>query len=494
MKMTVIGFTRESRGISPQELDSLKIHCGKNAGISQLRNQYFDSAVSDPEKAAKRFIATTKMKHLSIADHAQVEVLFEDASRFMAMLLNSLQYYATTEKSGRYTEMRGNSPEQCVLYDKWNAIFKKRILEVYPDYNDAFIKKQLTTKGLIANFNIVNGRVYEKPDDGVPFDKTRPCTWGNDVTDLGDIAKTMSEIMENPRLPVNTRSQENARYILSIFTKSTTFGYTTSLSQWNYIYDWCRKYMANFKWMEWADAEAETLIRMDVSPERPATWFERQVYDDLENLQDYIYKNLYCPEIRDRKKRGFDMLTELLSPEHPMGKYDPVKDNHTGFAYTTDYLCSFIVLSHLHRHRTLKYWMLTDSIKEPGLYGYYVPAFIKGTALEDEWLSDLDSVKNLYPQGMLIHVVESGTLDNFVLKASERYCGAAMLETMLNVKSVGKKFVNFYESGFATKLEKAYIERFYDPVAKHFHTKNTITDGCEEGCYFGCTRATDRTV
>ena len=69
-----------------------------------------------------------------------------------------------------------------------------------------------------------------------------------------------------------------------------------------------------------------------------------------------------------------------------------------------------------------------------------------------------------------------------------------MLETMLNVKHVGEKFVELYESGNATDLEKAQIEKFYDPVAKTLRTKNTITDGCEEGCYFGCARALNRIV
>lgn len=479
MQMTVIGFTRESHGISPEELERLKVHCGKNAGISQLRDQYFDSAVSDPAKAAKRFIATTKMKHLSIADHAQVEVLFENASRFMAMLLNSLQYYATTEKSGRFTEMHGNSPEQCALYDKWNDIFRKRILEVYPDYNDAFIRKQLSSKS-VSGFIVRNGRIYAEGSDAVT---------GNlkDITDEDEVAAILSEIMSNPRLPVNTRSQENARYVLDIFTKSTTFGYTTSLSQWNYIYDWCLKYMDNFY------MSPDGFYRHRDN-DKPATSFETGIYDDLKELSDYIRKNLYCDEIRDRKKRGFDMITDLLAPDHPMVKYDHARDENIRFSYTTDYYCSFIVLSHLHRHRTLKYWMLTESIKNPGCLGYYVPVFIKDTPYEKEWLKDMDSVRHLYPQGMRIHVIEAGTLDNFVLKVSERYCGAAMLETMLNVKHVGEKFVELYESGNATDLEKAQIEKFYDPVAKMLRTKNTITDGCEEGCYFGCARALNRIV
>lgn len=478
MKMTVTGFTREARGITPEELDALKIHCGKNAGISQLRDQYFDSAVSDPEKAAKRFVATVKMGHTSIANHGKVEVLFEDATRFLAMIMNSLQYYDTTEKSGRYTKMHGNSPEQCNLYDKWNARFKKRILEVYPDYNDIFIRKQLL-KDYKEEFDdgsmtVKNGKVYKNGND--------------DIADTS-LKHTMEEIMDNPRLPVNTRSQENARYILSIFTKSTTFGYTTSIDQWNFIYDCCINYMNQFH-----KGRDGVTYRINCSPAVPATWFEMQVLADLKDLSDYIRKNLYVPEIRDRKKRTFDMLTTMVQPEHAMAAYSHDEDENIAFSYLTDYLCSFIVLSHLHRHRTLKYWIDMSHMSEPGYFGWYIPEFIKGTDDEKEWVEDLESVRDLYPQGMRLHVIEAGTLDNFILKTSERFCGCAMLETMMNVRDVAIKFVTKYKAGKTTDLEDACIERFYDPDKDELRTKRTITEGCREGCYFGCAHAIDRIV
>lgn len=472
MELKINAFMQESDGMTAEQLEELKTFAGKNAGISQLRDGYFGTSVSDPEKAAPRFRATTKMGHTSIAGHAKVEVIFENASRMMAMIMNSLQYYDTTEKSGRYTEMTGNNKEQCDLYDKWNALFRKRILEVYPDYNDAFIAKKLKAKD-VEGVYVKNGHVYNSDND-------------TDVTDCGPVRNYMDEIMSDPRLPVNTRSQENARYILSIFTKSTTFGYTTSLDQWNFIYDWCTKYIVQFT------ADGSGLNRIVGNGKRKATLFEANVYADLNELADFIRLNLYCPTIRDHKKRGFDMLTTVFDPDHPMQEYNWASDEAIGFSYLTNYYASFIVLSHLHRHRTLKYWMQLGEM--PGMYGFFVPPFIKGTTLEDEWLKDMKSVVHLYPQGMLVHIIEAGTLDNFVLKTSERYCGCAMWETMNNVRNLGLKFADLYESGNASKLEKAYIEKFYDPETKQLRTKNAITDGCREGCYFGCAHALDRIV
>lgn len=480
MNLTVTGMTMETEGITKEQLNDLKIYCGKNAGISQLREGFFGTTVSDPEKALPRFKNTVKMGHMSIADHAWIEVLFENSSRMMAMVMNSLQYYNTTEKSGRYTEMTGNTPEQRNLYDKWNKLFKKRILEVHPDYNDAFITKQLKAKG-ISGFYVKNGRIFGENTGVISGNDT-------DITDRPEVQENLNDILSNPRLPVNTRSQENARYILGIFTKSTTFGYTTTLAQWNYIYDWCQRYIMQF---EKSSIAANGLIRyLKDGTIRPATFFETQMYDDLQELYTYLRENLYIENLRDHKKRGFDMLVDIFDENHFMKDYNHEKDENIRFAYTTDYDTSLIVLSHLHRHKTLKYYMNLDVEHA----GFYVPVFIQGTELEDEWLKDMESVRDLIPQGMLVHIIETGTLDNFALKTSERFCGCAMLETMLNVKSVGEKFVELYESGKATQLEKNVIERFYDPDTKQLRTKATITDGCHEGCYFGCAHALDRIV
>lgn len=477
MKLKTIGLTTETDGISKEQMNQLKVYCGKNAGISQLREGFFGTAVSDPEKALPRFKNTVKMGHMSIADHAWIEVLFENASRMMAMVMNSLQYYNTTEKSGRYTEMTGNTQEQRELYDKWNGLFKKRILEVHPDYNDAFITKQLKAKG-ISGFYVENGRIFGENTGVLSGNDT-------DITDRPEVQEKLSDILSNPRLPVNTRSQENARYVLSIFTKSTTFGYTTTLAQWNYICDWCERYMDQFTWL------SSGLVRSKgTEVERPATFFEKELYVEFDELSTYLRENLYVKDLCDHKKRGFDMLVDIFDEDHFMKDYDHDRDENIRFAYTTDYDTSLIVLSHLHRHKTLKYYMNLDVEHA----GFYVPLFIKDMELEEEWLKDLESVREMIPAGMLVNVVETGTLDNFALKTSERFCGCAMLETMMNVKSVAEKFVELYESGKATQLEKNVIERFYNPETKELRTKATITDGCHEGCYFGCEYALDRIV
>lgn len=462
MNLRVSAVTKAQDGITEKDMEQLKIHCGINAGISQCRETFLDGNVQDEEKARKRFDFTVKRGHMSIADHAMVEVVFEKASRMMAMVMNSLRFHATTEKSGRYTEMEGNDAGQCALYDKWNAIFKARVLELYPDYNDAFLEKQLAARGFPCM--VKNGR----PD-----------------REAEGLEKAMSEILAMPNLPSNTRSQENARYVLSIFTKSTAFGYTTSLAQWNYIYDWCMKYIVQFT----EEAGGELLrVLWDGLDKRRATGFEKNLYADLKELAAFIKENLYVEHLRDHKKRCFSMLTNIAEIRHPMFYYDKDEDDHLGFSYSQSYEGSFILLSHLHRHRTIQYWMHL----EEGA-GFYVPQMIRGRKEEKEWLSDLEGIRHLYPQGMLVRITEAGTLDNFVLKATERLCGCAMLETMENVRDLAMKFAcHAKENG--SSVERQYVSMFYDFEEDKLKTKDKITDGCREGCYFGCGRALNRIV
>ena len=73
---------------------------------------------------------------------------------------------------------------------------------------------------------------------------------------------------------------------------------------------------------------------------------------------------------------------------------------------------------------------------------FYVPPIIKGTDLEKEWLKDISSLEDLFPQGMLVKVNERGTIENFVLKCTERICGAAQLEIMNQTIETMDKYIN----------------------------------------------------
>ena len=72
---------------------------------------------------------------------------------------------------------------------------------------------------------------------------------------------------------------------------------------------------------------------------------------------------------------------------------------------------------------------------------YYVPPIIAGTEFEEQWLKDISSLQKNYPQGMLVKINERGTIENFVLKCTERLCGAAQLEIMEQTKNTMNKYI-----------------------------------------------------
>lgn len=393
MKLSVIGYMRShmdqnslvtvSNDCMPGIIEDLKRFAGAEAGICYMSKPYFDSYVSDEVKALKRFYTVAATGHHSIAGHSQVAVLFEGIPKILAMYLNNLVDYETSEKSGRYTEMTGNTELEVVLYEKWCGLFSKCI------YN----------------------------------------TYGSKIDD-----RTVDKL-----------AKENARYLLSIFTP-TTMGYTTSVRQWNYIIDWCDRF---------------------VKSETPNNYFYRELKKYFKELASEIEKVLYIQELRDFKDRvGLDLIDfeETNTTEFQFGK-----------VYNIGYWGSFAELAQAHRHRTLFYNMQFDGVSKR----YYVPPIILGTDLEDIWLEDIESLSEYVPTGTLVYIEECGKTENFFLKALERNCGRAQLEIMNQNIETGKLF---YEN--KDKLpKKIKIEKFYNngiPKMKGQVLK------CKEPCIWGC--------
>lgn len=184
MKLTVVGATCEN--VDNNYISNLEVFSGKMAAVCYLNGEYFNSNADNPDKAKSRFDRVVGTGHDSVSDHAYFTVLFENIPKMTAMILNSLGFYNTSEKSGRYTVMSSEeqaNTENERLYHKWLAKFK-----------------ELITK-------------YDQ--------------------NLAD---------KDPKL-VEKLSMENARYVLSVFAPNTTMSYTTSLRMWSYLIQWCKEYL-----------------------------------------------------------------------------------------------------------------------------------------------------------------------------------------------------------------------------------------------------------
>lgn len=311
---------------------------GKSAGICYLPDTIETLFSETSEKTQRRVKGNIESGHHSVFGHPTYNLILEGTPKIIAMILNNEKIYNTSEKSARYTKMEPSEKEK-VLYEKWIEIYQKVISKEYPNFDEKRVKKL---------------------------------------------------------------AQENARYLISVFTPATIMEYTVSFEQLNFIISWFEDYIEN-------ERDNSFSIKL-----------KSAMKEFLNNLMDLKVEGLN-PRVKGTSLSLF-------------AKRD--RKEEFGENYCTTYLASFAQLAQAQRHRTLSYEMtLLENAQ------YYVPKIIKGTDLENEWIEDISSLKEYYPQGMLVKVNERGTVENFVLKCTERLCGAAQLEIMEQTKETMDKYL-----------------------------------------------------
>lgn len=222
---------------------------------------------------------------------------------------------------------------------------------------------------------------------------------------------------------IRTLAQENARAIVTVFMP-TTLIYTVSLRQINYIASWLKKY---------------------ITSHNPDNSFEKKLADSMQEFLDELTRlNLLDDDLmKNEKNRGFSLFGTNLKN----------KKEYFGDVYATTYQITFAGLAQALRHRTIDYKLeLLPEAK------FFVPPILKDNQeLVDEWLKDIESVKDVYPIGELVTVYERGLYENFVLKCKERLCSDAQLEVMLCTKQTLDKYYSALKNSdieLAKDLEK----------------------------------------
>lgn len=316
------------------------LFAGRAAGICYMPDTLETLFNEEKEKTIKRANRTIMSGHHSVYDHPVYNLALEEIPKILAMILNNEGMYTTSEKSARYTKMKLEDREK-ELYEKWIEIFKNEISKEYPSIKD------------------------------------------NQVLKL---------------------AQENARYLISIFTPSTTMEYSVSLRQINYIMCWFEDFIENAE-----DTEFNKLLKP----------FLKKFNDQLNNL----------------KVEGLNTKVK----KRTLSLFDTRKNRAEEFGenYCTTYKGTFAEFAQAQRHRTIDYKITIPEEKE-----YYIPLIIKDNKeLVDEWIKDISSLGEKYPQGLLININERGTVENFILKTKERLCGCAQLEIMLQTKEILDKYI-----------------------------------------------------
>ena len=190
-------------------------------------------------------------------------------------------------------------------------------------------------------------------------------------------------------------AQENARYLTSVFTP-TTMEYTVSYRQLNILYSLVKKEVERIKTEE-------------------TSLFYQKYSEGLQNFANALETLPYLDEkLFDRKSRSLSLIDHRTTPI--IKQY--------GDVYQVAYKASFAQLAQAHRHRSLNYRFRFLKNNE-----FYIPPIIKDNqTLALSWCDDCKKLADTYPQGLLVEVIESGPLENLILKAKERKCSAAQLE------------------------------------------------------------------
>ena len=362
---------------------------GTEAGFCYMPDDV-DTLLNEEEtRTSKRAKGTMKSGHHSVFGHPSYCFALEELPKIMAIILNNEKVYQTSEKSARYTKMKPSKQEKD-LYEKWIDLYKKEIDKIYP---------------------------YQ---EGVSAEKR-------------DAA-------------ITKKAQENARYLISVFTPATSMGHTLDLRQLSYEIHWAEEFI---------EKEPDTAFNKKLKP---------VLKDFVENFSEYKVEDINT-KVKNRK---FSLFA------------DRQREEEFGENYSINYLGTFAQLAQAQRHRTLSYEiMLLDEPK------YYIPPIIKGTKLEEEWIKDISSLKEFFPQGMLVWINERGTVENFILKCKERLCGEAQLEIAQQTKDTLDRYL------LETKDVKPNIYNYLKDYSKG--ARCTFPGyKCSRPCIWGAKGALDR--
>ena len=398
----LIGITKQ---ITQDELPELKVReemqifAGKAAGICYMPDDYFSKAFDDNEKSINRSKRNAVNGHYSVYEHGHINLIIK-TSKIMAMILNSLNLYATSEKSGRYTVMKPETELEQEMYVKWKNVFVELITPFYEKYLTEKEIDKLAMENARYMISVFTPTVMEYT---IPYNRAiLTCGW---LYELADTIETFVD--EHPMV-------------------------LPKISKYDYFYDRVKD-----ECNELAD-----LISGQIGITK-----NDHILDDHKKIGIEFFRTfgaLYKANMNG--KESVDMLSKFKFDNDNINEY-------FGDVYTSRYKASFAELAQGERHRTLHY-----SMELPERLNPYIPKIIRGSAYEVEWTRDFDKLisNKIIPQGTLVDIVEQGRFVDFVLKCKERLCSRAQLEIMEITRDQLTRFTHY--TGNLSYANRALLE------------------------------------
>lgn len=383
------------------DLDKAISFSGHIAGICYDEQGYDHVLNEDKEKTEKRAKMTMDNGHHSVYDHIYLTFYIKGLSKILAMVLNNEKEYTTSERSLRYTKLKGNLDDSEVL-----------------EFEEPFLSMNNARESIITDQEIY---LYNK--------------WLKIFQ--AKIEEKYSGVYNQRKL--KTLSQENARALATVFMP-TEMIYTTSLRQINYIASWMFKFIENVEnnyiepWMYKYLKDKNGYFNSTL------VWDMKRFLSELDRL------HVLVPGLmQNEKDRSLSLFTNNI--ENVV--------EYFGNVYVTKYKGSFAEIAQAQRHRTLDYQI---KVSNPLDAEFSIPEIIKDDdKLVAEWIKDISSLRDIIPIGELVDIVESGKYENFILKCKERLCSHAQLEVMQITRDTLLKYKKALEDSnhpLASDIEK----------------------------------------
>ena len=419
MKVKVIGRTIQTRpgchGIgdvneyitNPNIIQKeSRVIAGKAAGICYMPDDYLSEGIQNEQKCYDRSKMNAKSGHYSVYEHVLINFIIEDCPKIIAMILNSMGLYATSEKSARYTKMNPESTLEIEKYNKWKDIFQKLIKEQCPNRTDKEIEK-LAMENARYMISVFTNTTMEY---SIPFNRAiLMCQW-------------LDEFAENIDIGITNDFREISIYNYDFYLK---------------LKDECLELARLFR-------EA-----LNLNKEDPILVDHKNMGIELFSIIDDINRVKNLDKLEFPFNRNLQLLCNYCN-EISL----PDSNYFIGDVYNITYYMSFAGLAQAQRHRTIKYKILNiDRIR-------FIPDILKlreNMKYMVDWNRDFNElVKNdIVPQATMLYINESGRFSDFVLKCKERLCSRAQLEIYNITKSTLAKF---YESDKLSKVNKMVID------------------------------------
>lgn len=383
--LSVIARTHESSEYEdPLKLrEDLSVISGKAAAICYQEKEYDFISMTDRQSALNRSKRNAESGHYSVYEHGHITFSI-GTNKMMAIILNSLELYSTSEKSARYTTMTGGTELEQELYDKWRRIFNDLIAPYYKDlYTESQIDKLAKENARYMLSVFTNTKMVYT----VPFNRAiLMCGW------LDELSKNISLAIQKEFHPISVHKEFYENIALSCQGLAGLIRDAIGITETdNILFDHKKIGIELFS-----------------------------VLTPLYKLGGIIDKDRYL-------SNGYD-------------KDFTDKQQFYGDVYISKYKASFAEFAQAERHRTLTYHISIPDKLEP-----YVPNIIRNSRYEIEWRTDFNRLleQGIVPQCTLIDITEEGRFENFYLKCKERLCSRAQLEIMTTTRDQVVQFAKY---------------------------------------------------